>query len=357
MIDHVVLLSLEPWDDTWRRNQHLASRLVTSGRVGKLTFVEPPERFRLPSAQIPPPAIRLLTPKLSVPRRLGGLSVVAASLMPVLASASLVWVNDPRLGAACRRAKAPFVYDVTDDWRAYPFPPRIIRRLIWAEDRLADRATTVVCSDTLAERWRQRYSVDPAVIRNGVDITAHETTRLIDLAGQGPHVGYVGTLQSERLDVDLVLRLSNDPAVGTVHLIGPDALDPTSRARLDQAAHVIIHRPVPSSEVPGWMAAMDVLVAPHHKNAFTLSLDAIKAYEYVASRRPVVATSTSGFQHMSSTGVLLGEGDAFLSQLRRALTSPEEHRTTPLPGSGWDDRSKAFAQLLQLAAAQGARAG
>src|SRR4051812_30685158 len=38
----VALLSLEPWDEVWRRNQHLASQLVAQDLASHLVFVEPP---------------------------------------------------------------------------------------------------------------------------------------------------------------------------------------------------------------------------------------------------------------------------------------------------------------------------
>src|SRR4051794_13181470 len=38
-IHRVVLLSLDPWDEVWRRNQHLAVRLVRLGLVESLVFV------------------------------------------------------------------------------------------------------------------------------------------------------------------------------------------------------------------------------------------------------------------------------------------------------------------------------
>ena len=48
--------------------------------------------------------------------------------------------------------------------------------------------------------WRAAQSLDAAAWR-AVDPNQY--------AGQGPHVGYVGTLQDDRLDIDLVLRFTN----------------------------------------------------------------------------------------------------------------------------------------------------
>ena len=68
------MLSLEPWDEVWRRNQHLAARLVSSGAVNSLLFIGPqrgglalrPHRYR------PLPGIEAVIPPLVIPRRYGG---------------------------------------------------------------------------------------------------------------------------------------------------------------------------------------------------------------------------------------------------------------------------------------------
>src|SRR5580765_6228635 len=98
----VVVLSLEPWDDVWRRNQHFASRLVTSGRASSLTFITPPVGgFAMRSQRWSPlPGVTVATPPLIFPRRYGGHAVLGAWLRRETADADLLWVNDPVAGAA-----------------------------------------------------------------------------------------------------------------------------------------------------------------------------------------------------------------------------------------------------------------
>ena len=353
-MNRVAVLSLEPWDQTWRRNQHLASRLVSEGHAREITWISPAVRGTARRVLRPLEGIKVIVPPLVVPRRLGGVSVLARSLGPVVRGCDVLWVNDPRLGAACLRHGVPAVYDVTDDWRCYPTPPRIVRRIIAAEDRLARRASTVVCSASLADRWQERYGVIPAVVHNGVDLQAHRSaTPALPLPGPRPHVGYVGTLQPERLDLDLVLQAAQLPEVGTVHLIGPDALGERGRAVLGSASNIQIHPPVPSQDVPGLMADLDVLVSPHLVNAFTLSLDAIKGYEYAASGRPVVATPTSGFQLLTAVGVRVGAGGEFLRLLEEALLHPGRYPVAVVPGSSWEERATQFASVLRTTSSKG----
>ena len=183
----VALVSLEPWDDVWRRNQHLAAQLTASGAVSRLLFLEPPAlTLRGGTPREPVPGVRVVPLQLRIPKRVGGLVELGRRLRRgVLRGADVLWVNDPALGVHCLRAGQPAVYDVTDDWRSYDFPPRIVRRIVAAEDELARRARTVVCSAELQSRWRDRYGVEAAIVHNGVDAAAWRAVKPHAYAGPG----------------------------------------------------------------------------------------------------------------------------------------------------------------------------
>lgn len=349
---HLGLLSLERWDLVWRRNQHLASELVAQGIVERITFVEP---AGWGSAEVghPAPGITTVAPRLTLPKRAGGLRLLGAALRRgPLRNVDRLWINDAPLGRWVARPGQPAFYDVTDDWRSSILDNRGRRRLIAAEDWLARRTTTVVCSRELASRWHDRYRVEPVVVPNGVDLRLWEHVVPGVLSGPGPHVGYVGTLHAERLDVDLVVALARSPGVGTVHLVGPDALDPAARARLD-AAGVRRVGPVAHTEVPAWMRAFDVLVCPHLVTSFTLSLDAIKAREYAAAGRPVLATPTSGFQAIAADAGVLADRSTFVAQVTALLDSAAPSQRLPDP-VGWDQRARSLAEILGRPAGSGA---
>ncbi len=147
----------EPWDDTWRRNQHLVHELIAGGQVREVVFIEPAARTTRTFA--PERGVTVMRPRRLLAKRLGGYLVTGLRLRTsALRGCDLLWVNDPEVGVHCVGAR-PAAYDVTDDWRTIAPLPRIRRRICRAENRFASRATTVVCSPVLAERWRQRFAV------------------------------------------------------------------------------------------------------------------------------------------------------------------------------------------------------
>ncbi len=343
----IALISLEPWDDVWRRNQHLVTELVRQGAVRHVDFIEPP-RFGRASSHSPLTGVQVLRPALQWPKRGGGLWLLGARLRRgLLGAADVLWVNDPTLGVHCLSPNQPALYDVTDDWREFGFPPRIVRRIVRAEDRLAPRASTVVCSSVLAERWRSRYGVEAAVVTNGVDAAAWRDARPVQLPGAPPHVGYIGTLHDDRLDIDLLVELADALTPGTVHLVGPEALSAETRKRLAVKGNVRLHGPVAHHEVPGYTLALDVLVSPHRVTPFTLSLDAIKSREYLASGRPVVATPTSGFQSLQAAQLDVVDGRDFAEAVTARLIDGRAPRTAWTPVFTWEDAAAAMNDIVR----------
>jgi glycosyltransferase involved in cell wall biosynthesis len=247
------------------------------------------------------------------------------------------------------------LYDVTDDWRFSAMGWATRRRLLRAESVLARKARTVVCSDELAARWQDRFHVKAAVVRNGVDVDAVRSATPRQLEEPGPHAAYVGTLHDERLDVDLVLALALSGCVNRIHLVGPDHLEPQSRSRLLDTGRVSIPGPARRDEVPGWLQAADVLLLPHRISPFTLSLDAIKAHEYLATQKPIVATPTSGFQGLQPTpGLTVTTADRFGDAVSAAveLGPTDELRVV----ADWDDRAREFGAIIAELMASGDQA-
>ena len=328
------------------------AQLLTQSLVDEVTFVEPavlPSGPRRPQReeQTLPAGLRIVRPLLPVPKRLGGLRATGMWLRATaLRDADVLWVNDPSLGVHALSPRRPAVYDVTDDWRTFDFPPRIRRRLVAAEDSLAACARTVVCSDVLADRWRERYAVEAEVVRNGIDLDAFAQAVRRQLPGAAPHVGYIGTLHDMRIDVETTLAVADSPFVGTVHLVGPNALSPTSSAALGAHPKIMVHGPVPSGDVPSWTVSMDVLVCPHLINAFTESLDAIKSYEYLSAGRPVVATPTSGFQALAAPDLTSIRREDFVGAVEKAVSAVTAPVQILREEWSWAARARHFHQAL-----------
>jgi glycosyltransferase involved in cell wall biosynthesis len=125
-------------------------------------------------------------------------------------------------------------------------------------------------------------------------------------------------------DVEILVRvLLRLPADVSLLVVGSSPLvpEPTRVARTTCSSDRVVFVPrVPHDQVPSYLAAADVLVAPYkHMNVFYFS--PLKVIEYMAMGRPVVATRLGQVEELlvGGCGVLVAPGDE--GELAAAVTS------------------------------------
>ena len=325
MTAELVVISLERWDEVWRRNQYLVDGLLRRDPALRVLFVEPVHDLLyslvtgdglgrgegLRRADGYEGRLWLLQPTKLLPRVLGGIadallrrSVLRAATRAGLAAPTL-WINDPGWARLLQARPAwPAIYDITDDWTLAERAPRERERIVRNETLLLDRAdAVVVCSNALAaSKGKDRAVVH---VSNGVDVERYRVpaSRPPDLP-PGRNAVYLGTLHEDRLDVALTARVAREVARSGAHLVlvGPNLL-PAARTEELTGAGAVILGPRPFAEVPGYLQHAAALVVPHVVSAFTDSLDPIKLYEYLAVGRPIVSTPVAGFRDVDLPGV------------------------------------------------------
>lgn len=362
----LVVVSLEAWDEVWRRNQHLVSRLLDGDPALRVLFVEPPAdplhdlaSRRRPSRPFGPRAAgydgRLLRvrPLKALPRRLDRRADqrLARTVHRAAGKAGmrrpLLWLNDPRAADLARATGWPTLYDLTDDWLAAERPGAELDRIRRGEEWLLRNAAAVVaCSEELVRRKASaRVGID--LIPNAVDVAAYRVPRPRPTDLPAVAAVYVGTLHRDRLDLDVCVATARLVAGrGSVVLVGPDALDPSDAARL-RAAGVLLLGPRRREDVVAYLQHADVLLVPHVVSPFTDSLDPIKLYEYAAVGRPVVATPVAGFRDVSDSRVRLAEASAFpaaVASLMPAVSRFPDGAEGDAPD--WDDRAAAMRAVI-----------
>ncbi|GAB6859000.1 glycosyltransferase [Microbacterium xylanilyticum] len=367
----LVVLSLEPWDDVWRRNQYLVDGMLRRDPQTRVLFVEPPrDRLHdllhgrrlgrgagLRAAGGYDGRLQLLQPTKLLPRLAGAMAdallrrEVTAAMRRIGLRHPILWVNDSHGAGLVRRTGLPSLYDITDDWLAAERPGRELRRLRHDEDVLLSRCgAVVVCSPALAASRGARRPVH--LIPNAVDVARYRTPaeRPVDLPERS--AVYVGTLHEDRLDVELTARTARAlaSAGGSVVLVGPDALAASSREALREAG-VRITGARESGRVPGYLQHADALIVPHIVDPFTESLDPLKLYEYQAVGRAIVSTAVAGFR--DARGVSISTSAEFPDAVADAVRASQPAR--PVEGvPDWSDRVAAMAGVLDALSAGGA---
>ena len=366
----VVCLSLEPWDEVWRRNQHLATQMVRARPTMRLLFAELPvdvvwslRHGRWPRrAPLRPLGdsgrLWAMTPRKWLPRRIWprgdrslGTQVLRACHQLGFAR-PVLWINDATFASLVERTGWPSVYDVTDDWLLVEAGHRERARQERNDDAVMGRADeVVVCSPSLAESRGRRRRVH--LISNGVDLEALRapTERPADLP-PGRTLLYQGTLSTDRLDLELCVALARGAAGrATLVFVGPSSLTVEGEHALVAAGAVLLG-PRPFHDVPAYLQHADLLVVPHAATPFVESLDPIKAREFLAVGRRVVATPVAGFRQLDPP-ITTASPDRFVEVVLSVL---DEGPAPPGPGPlrhevvTWDVQAGAFLDVLDAAA-------
>lgn len=373
----LVVISLEPWDEMWRRNQHVLARLLNADEDLRVLFVEPVadpldalRRGKFPARGLGLRGVRdprglsgtaqdrlwlsqdtKILPRKIAPRWDEAWARKVVRQAHVLGmERPILWVNDPRGALVMADTGWPTLYDVTDDWVVAERPSPERRRTLTQEQQLlAGAEIVVVCSRELQQRKRgARGSL--RLIGNAVDLEPYRSNppRPEDLP-PGVVVLYAGTVHPDRVDTalleDLAQHLARREVSTTVVLLGPCLLENATRAKLEDVGILVLGRRPPEL-VPSYLLHADVLLVPHVLTEFTASLDPIKAYEYRAAGRPVVSTEVPGFADVDDPLVAVRARDDFAAAVEQSLQAPAHRTTAGHEVPTWDQRAAQFRDVL-----------
>jgi glycosyltransferase involved in cell wall biosynthesis len=240
----------------------------------------------------------------------------------------------------------------------------------WIAGRAMRRVPLVIAeTDYLKKEIADCWKVRPeriAVVDLGVDrdlfrpIPQSVARRRLGVAEERTVLVYVGVLDYTH-DLEPAIRaLGAAPDRGIeLHVVG-DGRRREEYARLATAsgARLVFHGRVPHAEVPYWIAAADLCLAPYDASAFAsgeLGYATMKIPEYLSVGRPVVSVASGRIRTLvdnGTTGFLFPNDaalwTAFLADLpsrARLHDMGKAAAASKLPS--WDDTADAYLALCQ----------
>jgi UDP-galactopyranose mutase len=283
------------WDWVYQRPQHLLSRLARDWPV----VVEEEALF-----DDRPPGLDILSVAEGVtvvrPHRPAGRSfdleaLVDGYVAAVRGDRQLVrWFYSPMFAPHGDRLGLDqvVVYDCMDELANFAGAPA---GLIEAEGRLLARADLVFTGGRSLYESKRDRNANVHCFPSAVDAAHFGRALEADLAVPadlaalpGPIFGYYGVID-ERLDYDLIARLSESPGVGSVVLVGPTIkVDPAALPRRSNL-HYLGQRSY--EELPAYLKGFDVCIMPWALNEATRTISPTKTLEYMAAGKPIVSTA------------------------------------------------------------------
>ena len=351
----IVFVSLEPWDEIWRRNQFLCDGLLRKSVDTKILFVQPPfdNSYALRSRKLNnirrSPAIvdggysgrlKLFTPtkwfpnSLPIGRALNEKHLrdqVKRILHDLDWTATHLWINQHEASHLLGEGiAANTLYDITDDWTKFSGNQSHLE-LIKSQDAFLCKSCdhVIVCSQQLFDDKAKLVDLDRLhLVPNGVHVEHYEAVADTSLPVHKiaehwtkPVFGYTGTIHADRVDVSLIAAVAHAYPAATIAMVGPNLLDQADQQELDRFSNIVFTGSQPYADLPDIMRAFDVCMVPHLVTPFTESLNPIKLWEYLAAGKPIVSTNVAGFRDFANLVFVSRTHEEFVLELSAALTT------------------------------------
>ena len=207
------------------------------------------------------------------------------------------------------------------------------------EPMLIAKSDICLANSTYLANYCKQYNTHSYYVGQGCELDIFtnltDSTTPKDIASiPKPVIGYVGALQSIRLDIELLAYVAGQRPEWSIVLVGPED-EAFKQSALHNIKNIHFLGPKQPNELPNYINAFDVCINPQIVNQVTIGNYPRKIDEYLAMGKPVVATKTEAMSIFADHTYLavskeeyptlidkaLKEDNQTLQQARRAFAS------------------------------------
>jgi glycosyltransferase involved in cell wall biosynthesis len=219
------------------------------------------------------------------------------------------------------------VYYRRDNVQPYAYWKKHAVRL---EPKLVSKSDLVVCNSPQLADYAYTFNKKSYDVGQGVDLSAYDpsTDFKIPAALQNipqPRIGYIGDINSMRLDADLIYELAKSKPSYSFVMIGNEDKVFAAHA-LHGLTNVHFTGSIAKNQVPEYMNALDVCLNPQLINEITIGNYPRKVDEYLALGKPVIATVTKTMELFKDHVYLCFNADDYKDAVERALVENTEEK-------------------------------
>jgi teichuronic acid biosynthesis glycosyltransferase TuaH len=220
-----------------------------------------------------------------------------------------------------------YVYYMRDYLVKVPYWQKHGERMEPSVVKKADVLTTN--SDFFAE-FGSQYNANSYMVGQGCDIShfsdEDDTIKVpVELKNiSSPVIGYVGSLTTLRLDIELLQHIANQRTNWSVVLVGPEDED-FKKSNLHNLPNVYFLGKKDGSELPNYVKGFDIAINPQLSNNLTIGNYPRKIDEYLAMGKPIIATKTKAMEMFKEYVYLGASKEEYITLIEKALAenSPE----------------------------------
>jgi GT2 family glycosyltransferase len=262
-------------------------------------------------------------------------------------AAAVVVVELPFWTALAERLRErfgwPIVYDCMDDHSGFSTN---CATMLAAEDRTVAEADLVVVTAQLLHDKVAGKARRAEIIRNACDYEHFANCPNAAMPSPAPTtVGFYGAI-AEWFDVEMAADLAESRPDWRFELIGSTFTADISR--LERLPNVRFLGEKPYAELPRLIAGWDCFIIPFKRIPLTEATNPVKAYEMLATGKPVVAVNLPELRPMAAEGLLALADTApeFAAAIERVIAADSEieraRRRAFAARNTWSQRCDAF---------------
>ncbi len=197
------------------------------------------------------------------------------------------------------------------------------------EPELIAKSDLCVANSTYLANYCKQYNNNSFYVGQGCDLdtfTGYDQQKQLPkdvMYIPNPVIGYVGALQSIRLDMELLRYLARQRPHWSIVLVGPEDGE-FAKSDLHNIPNIHFLGAKNPDLLPAYISAFDVCINPQIVNQVTIGNYPRKIDEYLAMGKPVVATRTEAMSAFADH-VYLGETkEDYVQLIDKALTENSE---------------------------------
>lgn len=191
------------------------------------------------------------------------------------------------------------------------------------EPELIRNSSLVVANSQHLTNIAKKHNPNSYYVGQGCDLSMFDPNEDYNIPDdikniKRPIIGYIGTIFSSRLDVDLLTKISEKKPEWSFVFVGQTD-EVFSKASIQNFPNVHFLGHKDGSLLPNYLKQFDVAMNPQPVNEYTIGNYPRKVDEYLAMGKPVVATKTdtmSIFQEVVYLGITPGD---YIQLIERAL--------------------------------------
>lgn len=229
--------------------------------------------------------------------------------------ATVSFVQLPFWSSLADKARAqfawPVVYDCMDHHAGFSTNTQ---RMIDQEHDLLTSADLVVVTSEFLEKQARQHNSNVLQVRNGCEYEHFATAG--ETQNERPVIGYYGAI-ADWFDSDLVADLAERRSDWDFVLVGSTFSADTRR--LSKLPNVSLPGEKHYSEIPDWVNEFDVVIIPFKRTALTEATNPVKAYEILASGKPLISVPIPEVASLAPLVRLASNAEEFENEIVAAL--------------------------------------